>query len=73
MPSFFQSWQNGPFSPAYFAGALGGAVDGVLADQITVPENGLVRIPDHLSYAEAATLPCAAVTAWGHFSNVAGR
>lgn len=65
MPSFFQTWQDGPFNPAYFAGALGGAVDGVLADQITVPEAGLARIPDHLSYAEAATLPCAAVTAWG--------
>lgn len=65
MPSFFQSWQDGPFNPAYFAGALGGAVDGVLADQITVPEAGLVRIPDHLTYVHAATLPCAAVTAWG--------
>ncbi len=65
MPSFFQTWQDGPFSPTYFAGALGGAVDGVLADQITVPENGLVRIPDRLSYANAAPLPCAAVTAWG--------
>ncbi len=65
MPSFFQTWQDGPFDPAYFAGALGGAIDGVLAEQIVVPEAGLVRIPDHLSYAEAATLPCAAVTAWG--------
>jgi NADPH:quinone reductase-like Zn-dependent oxidoreductase len=64
MPSFFQTWQDGPFSPAYFAGALGGAVDGVLADQIIAPEDGLVRIPDHLTYAQAATLPCAAVTAW---------
>jgi len=36
-----------------------------LADQIIVPESGLVRIPDHLTYAQAATLPCAAVTAWG--------
>ena len=65
MPSFFQTWQDGPFDPAYFAGALGGAIDGVLAEQIVAPEDGLVRIPDHLSYAEAATLPCAAVTAWG--------
>jgi NADPH:quinone reductase-like Zn-dependent oxidoreductase len=65
MPAFFQAWLDGPFTPAYFAGALGGAVDGVLADQIVVPEDGLVRIPDHLTHAQAATLPCAAVTAWG--------
>lgn len=65
MPAFFQTWQDGPFTPACFSGALGGAIDGVLADQITVPESGLVRIPDHLSFAQAATLPCAAVTAWG--------
>ncbi len=65
MPSFFRTWQDGSFTPAYFAGALGGAVDGVLAERIVVPEDGLVRIPDHMTYEQAATLPCAAVTAWG--------
>ena len=65
MPSFFQTWQDGPFDPTYFAGAMGGSVDGVLAEQIIVPDTGLVRIPDYLTYAQAATLPCAAVTAWG--------
>lgn len=65
MPSFFQTWQDGPFTPSYFAGALGGALDGVLADQITLSESGLVRIPDQLSYEQASTLPCSAVTAWG--------
>lgn len=65
MTSFFQTWMDGPFDPSYFAGAMGGSIDGVLAEQIIAPETGLVRIPDHLSFAEAATLPCAAVTAWG--------
>jgi NADPH:quinone reductase-like Zn-dependent oxidoreductase len=65
MTSFFQTWMDGPFDPAYFAGAMGGSIDGVLAEQIIAPETGLVRIPDHLSFAAAATLPCAAVTAWG--------
>jgi NADPH:quinone reductase-like Zn-dependent oxidoreductase len=65
MPGFFQTWLDGPFDPAYFAGAAGGAVDGVLAEEIVVPASALVRIPDSLTYAEAATLPCAAVTAWG--------
>jgi NADPH:quinone reductase-like Zn-dependent oxidoreductase len=37
----------------------------VLSEQIVAPETGLDRIPDGLSYPEAATLPCAAVTAWG--------
>lgn len=65
MPTFFQRWNDGPFRPGYFGAALGGGVDGVLAEQIGAPDVGLVRIPDHLTYAEAATLPCAAVTAWG--------
>lgn len=65
MTSFFQTWMDGPFDPSYFAGAMGGSIDGVLAEQIVAPETGLVRIPEHLNYAEAATLPCAAVTAWG--------
>ena len=42
----------------------GGAVDGMLAEQVVSPEGGLVRVPDHLSDEEAATLPCAALTAW---------
>lgn len=64
MTSFFQTWMDGPFDPSYFAGAMGGSINGVLSEQIVAPETGLVRIPDGLSYAEAATLPCAAVTAW---------
>jgi NADPH:quinone reductase-like Zn-dependent oxidoreductase len=44
--------------------ALGGPSDGVLAAQIVLSQEGLVRIPSHMSFEQAATLPCAAVTAW---------
>jgi NADPH:quinone reductase-like Zn-dependent oxidoreductase len=63
-PIFMQNWLDGPFSAEKGKGALGGDIDGVLAECIVVPEAGLVAIPDHLSFEEASTLPCAAVTAW---------
>ncbi|OJT02684.1 Zinc-type alcohol dehydrogenase-like protein [Trametes pubescens] len=44
--------------------ALGAPVDGVLTEYKVLPAHALVRIPEHLSYEEAATLPCAAVTAY---------
>lgn len=62
--SFFQGWLDGPLQRKHFKTSLGGAVDGVLTTARVFPEHGLVRIPDHLSYEEGATLPCAAVTAW---------
>jgi NADPH:quinone reductase-like Zn-dependent oxidoreductase len=61
---FMQNWLDGPLIPARAKGALGGDVDGMLADYVVLREAGLVGIPGHLSYQEAATLPCAAVTAW---------
>lgn len=61
---FMPSWLEGGFSQAHAAGALGGAVDGVLREQVCVPAACLVRVPESLSLEEAATLPCAAVTAW---------
>ncbi len=61
---FFQRWEGGEASPATPASALGGSIDGMLAQYAVLEEAGLVRIPAHLSYQEAATLPCAAVTAW---------
>src|SRR5690349_3437090 len=61
---FFQHWLAGRFKPEHFASALGGAVDGMLSQYVTLDEAGLVAIPDHLDYEEAATLPCAGVTAW---------
>ena len=61
---FFSNWEAGPLTDAATKSALGGAVDGMLAEQVVLPEGGLVRVPDHLSDEEASTLPCAALTAW---------
>lgn len=61
---FMPYWRDGDVTPEYQRDALGGTVDGVLAEQIVLPAASVVRIPDYLSFEEAATLPCAAVTAW---------
>ena len=61
---FFRHWIDGPCSPEAMASALGGALDGVLAEEVNLSADGAVHIPAHLTYAEAATLPCAALTAW---------
>ena len=64
MPIFMQGWLGGELDKRAAGTALGGAIDGVLRNEDIFNENGLVRIPDHLSFEEAATLPCAGVTAW---------
>lgn len=61
---FFSKWEAGPIDETATKSALGGAVDGMLAERVALPESGLVRVPDHLTDDEAATLPCAALTAW---------
>lgn len=61
---FMQNWLEGPLTAARAKGALGGDIDGMLSDFVVLKEAGLVAIPSHLSFQEAATLPCAAVTAW---------
>lgn len=61
---FMQNWLDGPPTPAKVAGALGGDIDGMLADRVVLPEAGLVALPPHLTMEEGSTLPCAAVTAW---------
>ncbi|WP_428391570.1 zinc-dependent alcohol dehydrogenase family protein [Lichenicoccus sp.] len=61
---FMQGWLGGELEPPQAGTALGGAIDGVLAEYVVFDEQGLVHIPEHLSYEQAATLPCAAVTAW---------
>jgi len=68
---FFPAWQEGPLTRAKAASALGGDVDGVLREFLTIPADCLLRIPAHLDFIQAATLPCAAVTAW-HGLFVAG-
>ena len=64
MGCFFQDWPDGPITPAAMASALGGAIDGVLAEYVILNADGVVAVPGHLSIEEAATLPCAALTAW---------
>ncbi|MFG3704709.1 NAD(P)-dependent alcohol dehydrogenase [Micromonospora sp. NPDC047670] len=61
--TLFPRWLDGPLEPAYLP-QLGGSLDGMLTELAVLPEQALVPVPEHLSYAEAATLPCAAVTAW---------
>lgn len=61
---FFQKWLAGEFSQEVTKSALGGAIDGVLTNYKIFDQEGLVRIPEGYSYEEAASLPCAAVTAW---------
>jgi NADPH:quinone reductase-like Zn-dependent oxidoreductase len=62
--SFFQGWIDGPLTYPAMGTALGGAIDGVLAEYSALSAEGVVKIPDDLSYEHAATLPCAGVTAW---------
>jgi NADPH:quinone reductase-like Zn-dependent oxidoreductase len=63
-PIFMQGWLDSEVSFQKARTALGGDIDGCLREFGAFDENGLVSIPDNLSYEEAATLPCAAVTAY---------
>lgn len=62
--TFFQGWTGGRIPANASKNSLGGMVDGVLAEYALLNEAGAINIPDHLSFEEAATLPCAALTAW---------
>ena len=62
--TFFQDWDGGEITDRAANSALGGAIDGVLAEYALFREQGLVPLPAHLSFEEGATLPCAALTAW---------
>jgi len=68
---FMQHWIDGPPSSETTPGALGGDLDGMLAEYVVLPQAGVVGIPQHLSYAQASTLPCAGVTAWNALTNLA--
>jgi NADPH:quinone reductase-like Zn-dependent oxidoreductase len=63
-PLFFQSWIDGDLTPKSRAAALGGSAPGVLQEELLLSAEGVAPIPAHLSFVEAATLPCAALTAW---------
>ena len=64
MGAFAQDWLDGEVDGRCGRRTLGGPLDGMLAEEVILPETGLVRSPDSLSDAEAACLPCAGVTAW---------
>jgi NADPH:quinone reductase-like Zn-dependent oxidoreductase len=63
-PLMIQQWISGPPTMATLTSTLGGPLDGVMADYMVLNEQSLVKVADHLSDTEAATLPCAALTAW---------
>jgi NADPH:quinone reductase-like Zn-dependent oxidoreductase len=73
---FHPRWFGGPIKADYLTDRLGANLDGMLAEYAVANENALVAMPSHLSFEEAATLPCAAVTAWvaltGHRRVTAG-
>lgn len=61
--NYFARWKSGPLAPELFD-QLGCTLDGMLAEYALLHEEWAVRVPEHLSWQEAATLPCAGVTAW---------
>jgi NADPH:quinone reductase-like Zn-dependent oxidoreductase len=61
---FFPAWQSGEPSVEKFSVSMGGPLDGWLCESRVFPARALALIPAHLSYEEAAALPCAALTAW---------
>jgi len=61
---FFQKWLSGEFTDAQAKSDLGGNLPGLLAEYAVLHQDGVVHVPQHLTDEEAATLPCAAVTAW---------
>lgn len=62
--TFFPDWLSGPPRLADFRGVPGDGMDGYAAELVAMPETAFTRMPDGYSYGEAATLPCAALTAW---------
>jgi NADPH:quinone reductase-like Zn-dependent oxidoreductase len=69
---FAPAWLDGPPTEAKMRSALGADADGLLREEAVLPEGALVPIPAHLSFEEAATLPCAAVTAWNALVETGG-
>src|SRR5262245_45262199 len=62
---FMQNWLAGELTEARARPSLGGGgADGLLAEAVVLPEDGVTLVPEHLTDEEAATLPCAALTAW---------
>ena len=69
-PTYFQNWVGGEPDLERLTQSLGGPIDGTMAEIMCLSEQGVVKVPDYLSDIEAATLPCAALTAWSALSTV---
>ncbi len=63
-PLFSQAWISGEPTPERLSRSLGGPLDGTMAELMLLPEQGVVKVPAHLTDEQAASLPCAALTAW---------
>ncbi|MBT3305303.1 MAG: NAD(P)-dependent alcohol dehydrogenase, partial [Alphaproteobacteria bacterium] len=64
MGCFFQDWDAGGIHAPAMGSALGGPIDGVLAEEVALNASAVLPVPNHLNLEEASTLPCAALTAW---------
>ncbi len=67
----FAGWVDGPWTPANYAQDVGNTMDGWLADEVVLPQSGLVRLPDGVSDQTAATLAGSGITAWHALHQVA--
>lgn len=72
MSLFFPNWTDGDPTFIKIMGVSGETVDGYIAEQSVLPATAITRIPDGYSYAEAATLPCAGLTAWNGLTHTGG-
>jgi NADPH:quinone reductase-like Zn-dependent oxidoreductase len=71
-PIFAQRWLAGEPTKKALSSTLGGPIDGTLAEGMAVDAESVVAAPEHLTDEEAATLPCAAVTAWSALVSLGG-
>ncbi len=69
--AFFPDWLGGAIRAEAVSRALGGTVDGMLAEFVVLQETGAIAIPEYMSFEEGATLPCAALTAWNAIAEMA--
>ena len=67
--NFSQKWISGEPARAKLSASLGGPIDGMLAESRVLDQEGVVHVPEHLTDEEAATLPCAGLTAWNALIN----
>jgi len=72
MSMFFPNWIDGKPSFQKNAGVSGETIDGYIAEKSVMSAQSLTRMPEGYSYAEAATLPCAGLTAWNGLTHTGG-